>query len=150
MNAPPTLPSEHPIVAALPERHGIHRVDAAGLTDLVAAQPATVLFFAGNPVQYPESVDLAVILPELMKSLAGRCVAALVDRADEQALAARYGVSVWPTLVFLSPAGYLGRIERLRDWCVYRDESARLLAAVPGRLPTLGIPLVEEHPASCH
>ncbi len=150
MNAPSTLSAEHPIVAALPERHGIHRVGAAGLSDLVAAHPATVLFFAGNPVQHPESVDLAVILPELMKSLVGRCVAALVDRADEQALAARYGVSVWPTLVFLSPAGYLGRIERLRDWSVYRDESARLLAAVPGRLPTLGIPVVEEHPASCH
>jgi hydrogenase-1 operon protein HyaE len=150
MNAPPTLPADHPLIAALPERHGIERVSAAGLPDLIAAHPATVLFFSGNPVQHPESLDLAVILPELMKTLTGRCVAALVDRADEQALAARYGVSVWPSLVFLTPAGYLGRIERLRDWSVYRDESARLLAAVPGRLPTLGVPVVAAHPASCH
>jgi hydrogenase-1 operon protein HyaE len=150
MNAPPTPSAEHPLVAALPERHGIPRVDAAGLPDLVAAHPATVLFFAGNTMQHPESLDLAVILPELMKTLAERCVAALVDRTDEQAIAARYGVKVWPSLVFLAPAGYLGRIERLRDWSVYRDESARLLAAVPGRLPALSIPVVEERPASCH
>ena len=150
MNAPPIPLAEHPLVAALPERHGIERVNAAGLPDLVAANPATVLFFPGNPVQHPESLDLAAILPELMKTLTGRCVAALVDRADEQALVALYGVKVWPSLVFLTPAGYLGCIERLRDWSDYRDESARLLAAVPGRLPPPGIPAVEERPASCH
>ncbi len=147
---PATQPAQHPLIAALPERHGIQRVDSAGIAGLISGHPATVLFFAGDPVLHPESLDLAVILPELMKTLAGRCTAALVDGPDARVLQARYGFSTWPALVFLAPTGYLGCIERLRDWSVYREESERLLASVPGRLPALGIPVVEERPAALH
>ncbi|HQT45791.1 MAG TPA: hypothetical protein PLY97_01100, partial [Acidocella sp.] len=44
------------------------------------------------------------------------------------AVAARYKVSIRPTLVFARDGAVLGALPRMRDWAVYLDEVSRLLA----------------------
>jgi hydrogenase-1 operon protein HyaE len=139
--------SEHPLIAALAHQHGIPVVRADEIESFVASHPATALLFAGDPAKYPEAIDIAVILPELIKALPGRLAAARVDPRDESELQARYGFSVWPCLVLLSPGGYLGRIERLRDWGVYLNEIDRLLAQAPSHPPGIGVRVADTRQA---
>ena len=48
---------------------------------------------------------------------------------------------------------YLGAVDGIRDWDVYLAELDRLLAAVPSRPPSIGIPVTvvgSSEPSSCH
>lgn len=110
----------------------------------------SVLFFTEDPDRYPESNDVAVILPELMKVFGDRCAAAVVRRDAEKHLQKRFGFSAWPALVVMRGEDYLGAITRVQDWGDYLAEMARLLAAEPTRPPGIGIPVVEERSPSCH
>ena len=78
-----------------------------------------ILLFAGDPSGRPEVADLAVILPEIVKDRAGALKFAVIDRADEEALAAEMGVFVRPTLVFLREGAVMGVIPRVKDWGYY-------------------------------
>ena len=135
--------SEHPLIDALASRHGIPVLESAEVEHFAASRPATALAILGDPRRHPEAVDLAVILPELTRAFAGRLVAARARDADLEQLKARYGFIALPCLVLLSPQGYLGRIERLRDWTVYLAEIERLLAAPAGRAPGIGVPIAQ-------
>lgn len=96
-----------------------------------------VLFFTENPVHFPESNDVAVILPELMKLFGGRLAAALIDRESERALHKRYNFKGWPSLVFLRRGQYLGVITRIKDWDVYLREFDRILRSDPVPPPVI-------------
>jgi hydrogenase-1 operon protein HyaE len=135
--------SEHPLIDALSERHGIPVMEATEVQHFATFWPATALAILGDPRRHPEAVDLAVILPELLRAFDGRLSAARARDMDLEVLKARYGFIALPCLVLLSPEGYLGRIERLRDWTVYLAEIERLLAAPAGRVPGIGVPIAQ-------
>lgn len=128
---------------------GFPLLDADGVDRFLDANGHSVLFFSGDPDQYPEANDVAVILPELMAVFGDRCGAAVVERRAERQLQARFGFSVWPTLVLLRGDQYLGAISRVQDWPVYLEEFARLLVAEPRRPPTVGVP-VTAGGETCH
>ena len=46
-----------------------------------------------------ETLDLAVVLPQLLKSFPQRLSAAVIARSAEKAVQARYGFRTWPALV---------------------------------------------------
>lgn len=125
----------HPLIERLFTEHAFARVDPASLEALVAPGGATVLFFSEDPKQYKETLDLAVILPEIAKAHPGRFRVGVLLPADARALATRYGVRRWPALVMLRDGAYVGAIEGLRDWSDYLAETAALLEAVPTRPP---------------
>ncbi|MHB1581582.1 MAG: hypothetical protein ACYCQM_14110 [Acidithiobacillus sp.] len=102
--------------------------------DDFANNGTVVLFFAGDPVRYPETNDVAVILPELAAMFSGRFRTAIVAAEAEKSLQARYGVTVWPTLVFLRQGANLGTISRMRDWSEYLREVALLLERKPTKI----------------
>jgi hydrogenase-1 operon protein HyaE len=133
-----------PLIEALTERHGLPLLTEDALDAFVAPDRHTLLFLAGDPLRYPESLDVAVILPELVKAFAGRFSAAVADRDSEQALRARFGFTRWPALVMLRGDAYVGAITRVRDWSQYLAELERLLHADPSRPPGVGIPVVAE------
>ena len=108
-----------------------------------------VLFFAENPRHFPESDDVAMILPELVKAFEGRLSVALIAPSAEHRLQARYGFSGWPSLVFLRRGDYLGVITRVRNWEDYLSEIHRLLDSEPGQAPGFGIPVVGEPVRGC-
>ncbi len=132
------------------ERHQYPVVDETTLDDFLQAHEEVVLFFAENPRQYPESDDVAMILPELVKAFDGRFQAALVDQSAEKALQQRYGFSTWPSLVFLRNGRYLGVISKVQNWDDYLREIRQILESEPARAPGIGIPVVPETTGSCH
>ena len=129
----------HPLLEALTERHGLPRLAEADLDGFLAADRHTLLFLAGDPVKYPEALDVAVILPELVKVFAAHLQAAVMAPEAEAALQARFGFSQWPALVLLRGDDYVGTITRVRDWADYLAEIERLLRAQPARVPAVGV-----------
>jgi len=109
-----------------------------------------VLFFTENPKHFPESNDVAVILPQLIEQLSGRLTPAVVDESVERTLLKRYAFNKWPALVFLRRGEYLGVITGMQDWTDFKARSEQLLAASPCKAPAFAIPVVAESTSGCH
>ncbi len=140
--SPAAVPALHPLLTRLVAQTGASVLDAETL-DAWAKQPgAAMLVFVDDPDRNKETLDLAVIVPELHAARADRFRVALLPPAAARALAPRYGFARWPAFVMLRDGQYLGAVDGLRDWDVYVTELDRLLAAAPTRPPTVGIPLV--------
>jgi hydrogenase-1 operon protein HyaE len=131
------------------EQYAYPVLDEKGLDGFLADHHEVVLFFAENPKQYPESNDVAMILPELVKAFDGRLQAALVAPSAERKLQARYGFGTWPALVFLRDGGYLGVITQVQNWDDYLREIRQMLDSEPVRAPGFKIPVVSEQPGGC-
>lgn len=153
-HAPGALPaataplSVPPLIERLASRPGAAWVDAAGIDDFLALPGDRVLFFAGDPVRFPECLDVAVVLPELQQAFPGRFSVGVVRREDEMALARRFGSQRWPALVFLRDGRYVTTIAGMLDWDVYLERVAQALAMPATRAPTIGIPVVAQGAAS--
>jgi hydrogenase-1 operon protein HyaE len=143
----------HPLIARLSTSLGAPLLDA-GDFDAWAAQPGHALVvFTEDPVLYRETLDLAVIVPELAQAFAARFRVAVLLQAAARAVAPRYGFRRWPALVLLKDGQYVGALDGLRDWQEYLHELERLLAAAPTRPPSIGIAVTaagqgDSHP--CH
>lgn len=143
--------TQHPLIERLADGPGATRVDAAG-HDAFLARPGThLLCFCGDPVRFPEALDVAVVLPELRRASGDAFDIGVVARADEDAIARRWGVQRWPSLVAVRDGLWLGSLAGMQDWDVYLRELAALLSATPKRPPTIGIPVVSAGAAdACH
>jgi len=112
-------------------RHGLPEVDAGNVDAFLAATDAkgavAVLLSAGDPVRWPEAIDVAIVLPELIDAFQGRLRGAVIARKAESELGERFGVRVQPTLIFCSKGETLGLIGKIQDWPVYLDRIAKLL-----------------------
>jgi hydrogenase-1 operon protein HyaE len=108
--------ARHPLFERLLREFGLPEVGAADVDAFLAAPGEAVLFFTGDPKQYPESADVAVILPELIRALPGRFRAAVVARASERELQKRFGFARWPALVFVRSGDLVGAITGMHDW----------------------------------
>jgi hydrogenase-1 operon protein HyaE len=151
--APATAAGLHPLLARLVAETDASVLDPAAF-DSWADQPGpAMVVFAEEPDRYKETLDLAVIVPELHAAHAGRFRVALLPPEASRTLAPRYGFARWPAFVMLRDGRYLGAVDGIRDWDVYVAELDRLLAAEPTRPPTVGIPVTAAgQPASpsCH
>lgn len=141
----------HPLIARLTGEYGYPLLDADNLEAFCAAPGDAVLFCTGDPVQHPECLDVAVVLPELLRAFPGRFHAAVAASVLEPDLQARYGFNRWPTLVFLRDGAYVGVLSGIQDWSVYLSRIQDLLAAAPSRPPSIGIAVSTAAAAStCH
>ncbi|MDD5331129.1 MAG: hydrogenase [Sulfuricella sp.] len=140
--------TRHPLLGGLVGAHGAIEIDAANY-DAFAGPGLVVLFFAGDTVRYPESLDAAVILPELAKAFGGAFRIGLVRPEAEPALQLKFGVTLWPTLVLLRDGEYLGAIARLRDWAEYLRAIDTLRQGPAARPPSIGL-AVKGGSEGCH
>ncbi len=138
-----------PLIRRLTEQCRYPVVGVENIDAFLQSHDDVVLFFSENPAQYPESNDVAVILPELMKALGGVLTAAVVNRDSDRELQKRYGFLRWPALIFLRRGEYLGVITQVRDWNVYLGEIDRILKSAPSRPPGSRIPVVGADCAGC-
>jgi len=138
----------HPLIHRLATSTGGRDVTPDSVEAFEAEAGDAVLYFGGDPVRFTEALDVAVVLPEL-QALFGRFRVGIVPRQDEDALARRYAVQRWPSLVFLRQGGYLGTVSGMKDWDDYLREVQATLAATPGRRPA---PTIAIHAAgdACH
>ena len=123
-------------VAGLPQ---MPVVDVATVDGVLAESGRiTVLFFRGDPERWPETADVAVILPELIAAFGGALVPAVVASDAEKLLMKRFGVTVFPSLVLARPDRTLGVIAKLQDWSNYLARINAMLIA--DALPTAELP----------
>lgn len=129
----------HPLLTRLVEETDAAVLDAENL-DAWANEPgAAMLVFTDDPRQHKETLDLAVIVPELHAARAREFRVALLPPVAARALAPRYGFVRWPAFVMLRDGRYLGAVDGIRDWDEYMGELDRLLAAAASRPPSVGI-----------
>ncbi|MCG8429043.1 MAG: hypothetical protein MI754_16930 [Chromatiales bacterium] len=126
------------------QQHGLPELSTETLDQFLEQHHQVMLFFTENPDQFPETNDVAVVLPELMKVFGDRLSAAVVALKSQRELQKRYGFKTWPSLVFLRDGAYLGVISRVQNWSEYLQEIESILSLEPSRPPTIGIPVVEE------
>jgi len=143
--APAAVPrAMHPLLERLVGLCGAAVLEPGGF-DAWAGEPGTALLvFTEDPVLYRETLDLAVIVPELAQVLPGGFRTGVLLPAAARALAPRYGFRRWPALVLLKDGHYVGAIDGLREWQVFLEELARLLASEPTRPPSGGIAVTAE------
>lgn len=128
-----------PLLQQLQSRHGLPLLDADNYDWFVYSHDSVVLFFSNDPVLFPESHDVAVILPELLKVFADRLQGAVIDRSIERELQARFRFSTWPALVFLRRGEYVDAITGIKDWPEFGQEFARILASDPKPPPVFDL-----------
>ena len=138
---PPTSvdPRSHPLIARLVAREGFVEVDAANFEEFSARSGHALLVFTEDPVRYKETLDLAVIVPEIERAFPGAFAVGILLPDAARRFAVRYGFRRWPALVLLRDGRYVGAVDGLRDWGEYVGEVARLLEAPVARAPSIGI-----------
>lgn len=142
-----TEPKRFPLIERLTDELGYAKLTADNFKVFVTSHEYSMLFFTESPQRFPESNDVAVILPELIKAFP-QLTPAVIDTSAEKALQGRYNFHVWPALVLLKEGRYLGAITKVQDWAVYHAEINRILALEPSRDPGLGIPVMSQAPTS--
>jgi hydrogenase-1 operon protein HyaE len=132
-------------------RHGLPEVDAATVDRFLGAADdagaIAVLLSAGDPARFPEAIDVAVVLPELIAAFQGRLRGAVIARSDEGALGQRFGVRVQPTLIFVAKGETLGLIAKIQDWSIYVDRITRLIDRPRGQSAAVAVTIVPQHRA---
>jgi len=129
----------HPLLEQLVTRHGFTALDADSIDDFAGAPGHALVVFTEDPVRYRETLDLAVIAPEIARAHAGRFRTGVLYPTDARKVAPRFGFARWPALVMLRDGAYVGAIDGLRTWDEYLQETQRLLATEPTRAPSVGI-----------
>lgn len=89
------------------------------------------LFIPGDPARNLETVDAAVILPELRQTFQGRFDCALVGNAIEASLRETTRVLKTPSFLFYDGDSFLGGIAKIRDWDDYLARIPQILSQTP-------------------
>lgn len=141
-----------PLVARLVNSFGATWVDITNAAEFAAGPGERVLFFSGDPVRFPECLDVAVVLPELQAAFPGRLHIGVVLPSDEDVVAKRYGAQRWPSLVFLREGRYVTTIAGMLDWTDYVERVTEALDTPTSRVPGIGIAVVSADGggSSCH
>jgi len=129
----------HPLIAQLFSKHGCTDVRAENFEAFTQRAGHTLLLFTEDPVRFKETLDLAVIVPELARAFAGRFAVGVLLPEAAREFHVRYGFRRWPAFVLLADGQYVGAVDGLRTWNEYLEEVARLLEAPATRPPTVGI-----------
>ncbi|MBL8466475.1 hydrogenase [Methyloversatilis discipulorum] len=141
-----------PLIDRLVSAHGATWLTADNVADWAAAGGDRVILLAGDPVRFPEALDVAVVLPELRQHFAQRFAIGVAVREHEDAIAKRYGSIRWPALVFVRDGQYVTVLSGMLDWDVYVERVTEALAMPASRAPTVGIPVRNgsASDSSCH
>jgi hydrogenase-1 operon protein HyaE len=137
----PRSPSPHPLLAQLLLRHGCTEVTAENIDAFVERPGHAMLVFTEDPLRVRETLDIAVIVPELVRAFPGRFRVGVLLPETARHVQPRYGFRRWPALVVVSDGNHVGAVDGLRGWDEYVRELARLLETAPTRPPTIGIPV---------
>ncbi|WP_316206397.1 MULTISPECIES: hydrogenase accessory protein [unclassified Bradyrhizobium] len=133
-------------------RSGMPEVDGANIDDFLAAADraaaVAVLLSAGDPVRFPEALDVAIVLPELITAFQGRLHGAVIARDAEAALGERFGVRVQPSLIFCRGGETLGLIAKVQDWSIYVDRISRLINRPASGAATVVASIIPAHTAT--
>jgi hydrogenase-1 operon protein HyaE len=132
-------PRTYPLIDALFTRHGYTDLRPENLEAFTQRPGHLLLLFLEDPVRYKETLDLAVIVPEIAGACAGALDVGVLLPEAARVVHPRYGFRRWPAFVILKDGEYVGAVDGLRNWDEYCSEVARLLTAAPSRPPSIGV-----------
>ena len=118
----------NPVLESLVSHPACELLRRSGVDDFLARNPRALIFFTGDVAQRPEGLDVAVVVRELATGYQGRLRVGIVDRRDEAALMARFGVVVTPAVAYMRDGQPAELVARMRDWPVFAQACERLLA----------------------
>ena len=130
-----------PLIDRLSEALDYPLLDLSNIDEFLSNNEYSVLFFTNDINRFPESLDVAVVLPELTP-LMPQVTPAVIARTDENKLQSLYGFRSWPALVFMKGNEYLGVLTGIKDWSEYLEEIPVILNSTPSRPHSIGIPVV--------
>jgi len=144
-------PMSYPLIAQLFDRHGFVEVTSANFAAFSERQGRTLLLFLEDPMRYRETLDLVVIVPELVRTFPRKFAVGVLLPEVARQYGTRYGFRRWPAFVMLADGKYVGAVDGLRNWHEYMSALNDLLAADPTRPPGVGIAVTGGDIAgSCH
>jgi hydrogenase-1 operon protein HyaE len=147
MNA--ALPPLHPLLARLVADRGYSLLGLDAVDRFIAAPGEAIVFVTDDPATQKEVLDVAVILPELVRPGPAAPRVALLDPSAARSAAARFGTRRTPALVYYRDGGYLGAIEGLLNWAEFVGQHGAMLAGKVRREPTVGVAVSAVAPG-CH
>lgn len=130
----------HPLIQALADRHGFTTVTEKTLDECAAPLAISMLTICGDPKNVSESLDLAIVAPEIVRAFRGALSPLVATPEAERHFQMRFGFSLFPVLVFLRRGEYLGAITRIRDWSDYMVEIPALLQRQASPPPQFELP----------
>ncbi|MCC5992963.1 MAG: hydrogenase accessory protein [Rhodobacteraceae bacterium] len=120
----------HPLLTRLTTEFGWPVLEAQDHLAAHLARPGLhCLFIPGDVRRNLETLDAAVILPELSQAFQGRFDCALVGDAIEAGLREATRVLKTPSFLFYDGDQFLGGIAKIRDWDDYLARIPQILAA---------------------
>lgn len=129
--------------------HGLQSLDGDAFQVFLAAPGDGIVLLLDEPDKTPESWDLAVIFPDLLKA-AGKPRAAVLRPEHGCAVMPKFGINRLPALLFLRDGGYVGSIQGLRDWNALVAETQALMQSPVSRAPGVGIAVTVAGSPGCH
>jgi hydrogenase-1 operon protein HyaE len=145
--------SLHPAIRRLVERYDYPVIRAGNLEAFIADSRDTVLFFTEDVNRFPESADVAIILPELQRHFNHVFKVGVVAREDEKKLQTMFGFKTWPALVFARAGQYVATVSGILNWGEFVENIQAALHAGPTRPPSIGIAVTDGSPSNsshCH
>jgi hydrogenase-1 operon protein HyaE len=130
-----------PLIDRLTEELNYPMLDLSNIDAFLADNDFSVLFFTEDIKRFPETNDVAVVLPELLSVFPG-LKPAVISRSDEKKLQSLYGFRAWPALVFMRGEQYLDAITGIQDWSEYLSQIKTILTSEPSRPLSIGVPVV--------
>jgi hydrogenase-1 operon protein HyaE len=130
-----------PLIDRLTEELNYPMLDLSNIDAFLADNDFSVLFFTEDIKRFPETNDVAVVLPELL-SVFPDLKPAVISRSDEKKLQSLYGFRAWPALVFMRGEQYLDAITGIQDWSEYLSQIKTILTSEPSRPLSIGVPVV--------
>ncbi len=93
-------------------------VSASTVDTFLEARGPALLVFTGDPKLRAEAQDVAIVAQELVKQ-AGEVPVGLVVEEGDVTLQQRFGVTVFPSVVFLRDGQRVSLVAKVQDWAVY-------------------------------
>ncbi|MBP3439440.1 MAG: hydrogenase expression protein HyaE [Sutterella sp.] len=115
----------HPAFARLFGAEGFRLLKEEDLGLLTKAEGMQLAVFADDPNRMKETIDIAVIAPEIRRALGSAVAGAwFSETARGRAMAARYGIRRLPAVALFRSGVYLGAAEGLMNWDAYLKQLA--------------------------
>jgi len=135
------MATKAPLIERLIEELEYPLLNVDNIKEFLDANDYSVLFFTEDINRYPESNDVAVVLPELIQAFP-QIKPAVIAREDEDQIQSLFDFYAWPALVFMRKDEHIETITRIQDWSFYLEKINQILTMPSQKTKGMNIPVV--------
>jgi hydrogenase-1 operon protein HyaE len=135
------MATKAPLIERLVEELEYPLLNVDNIKEFLNANDYSVLFFTEDINRYPESNDVAVVLPELIQAFP-QIKPAVIARQDEDQIQSLFDFYEWPALVFMRKDEHIETITRIQDWSFYLEKIKNILTMPSEKTKGMSIPVV--------